>query len=523
MGSLPPYSLSFPSPSAVVHIVRAKQNLVSIHGFFFPYTTFEMRLFSMIATLLLALLPVVAATSLADLPTCGLECITGATFRSSCALGNLTCICNNTPLNDEVQDCVVANCTIKEQLASLKFSYDVCGHEAQDRTELVMVIGVTFGALGVLAFVLRCTARFLPGGRGWMLDDWLMALTMCFMVPLCAFSIPLAKHGLGLDLWNVSPDNITQILYLYFWDELFYVTSLALTKISMLIFYLQVFPKRGFRICCYVLIGLNIIYALGFDMVCIFQCSPIEGVWLSWDGEYKAKCLSINIMGWVAAAVNIALDLVTIILPLPELFQLSLSLKKKSQILTMFMLGFFVTIVSGVRLKSLIDLGRTRNVTQEYVEVGYWSTIEVPVGIICACLPAIRSLLAQLFPSMFAPSSPIHSAYAFSSRGFPSRRSNIPKLTSTTGSTQIRVKQEWTVMSDPVDLDDVELRRFQQNAGLSRAVRIGLSKPHEEWSRHSIPFQGGTSGSSHVISQGRDSWSGGTPHTGSRDRDSDET
>lgn len=37
----------------------------------------------------------------------------------------------------------------------------------------------------------------------------------------------------------------------------------------------------------------------------------------------------------------------------------------------------------------------------DYVDVGYWSTIEVDVGIICACLPAIRSLMRSCFPAMF--------------------------------------------------------------------------------------------------------------------------
>lgn len=33
--------------------------------------------------------------------------------------------------------------------------------------------------------------------------------------------------------------------------------------------------------------------------------------------------------------------------------------------------------------------------------IGYWSTIECDVGIICACLPAIRTLLRRLYPGLF--------------------------------------------------------------------------------------------------------------------------
>lgn len=33
--------------------------------------------------------------------------------------------------------------------------------------------------------------------------------------------------------------------------------------------------------------------------------------------------------------------------------------------------------------------------------MGYWSTIEVPVSVICACMPAIRSLFVRILPSVF--------------------------------------------------------------------------------------------------------------------------
>lgn len=39
--------------------------------------------------------------------------------------------------------------------------------------------------------------------------------------------------------------------------------------------------------------------------------------------------------------------------------------------------------------------------TEDYVEVGIWSTIEVPVGVMCACMPSIRALFRDIFPGMF--------------------------------------------------------------------------------------------------------------------------
>lgn len=76
-----------------------------------------------------------------------------------------------------------------------------------------------------------------------------------------------------------------------------------------------------------------------------------------------------------------------------------------------------VTIVSILRLKALVNFANTTNVTCEYtfdhtpssmlidssgdnVEASLWSNIEVQVGIICACMPAMRLGLVTLFPKI---------------------------------------------------------------------------------------------------------------------------
>ena len=165
-----------------------------------------------------------------------------------------------------------------------------------------------------------------------------------------------------------------------------YIASLATTKISILLFYLKVFPQRYFRMCTWVFVGLNVAYALAYIFLLTFQCDPIPGAWMKWDGEYEARCISINIIGWTAAAINILLDLAVIILPLPELLRLSMSPKKKMQIVSMFAVGFLyanraaliyllvgvsanaissITVVSVLRLSSLLRFGTTENVTRK--------------------------------------------------------------------------------------------------------------------------------------------------------------
>lgn len=167
----------------------------------------------------------------------------------------------------------------------------------------------------------------------------------------------MADTGLGKDIWTLPFDNITRILkvsmtsvsaaysilnweyQIYFFDECLYLSILPLTKISILFFYLRVFPKRSFRNAVYTVIGLNVCYMIAFVLISVFQCWPLDGAWLHWDKEYHYQCNDINAQGWAAAIFNMVLDLVVMTMPLRELYHLQLSLRKKLFVMCMFSFG----------------------------------------------------------------------------------------------------------------------------------------------------------------------------------------
>lgn len=66
----------------------------------------------------------------------------------------------------------------------------------------------------------------------------------------------------------------------------------------------------------------------------------------------------------------------------------------------MFCTGTFVTVISVVRLQSLIEFGDTDNPTWNNLKVSLWSTIEINVGIITCCMPTIRLIVLRFFPRL---------------------------------------------------------------------------------------------------------------------------
>lgn len=114
----------------------------------------------------------------------------------------------------------------------------------------------------------------------------------------------------------------------------------ALTQMSILAFYLRIFPNKTFHKVVYALMALSACFGISNAFVMIFQCTPVSFFWLGWDGEHSGYCIDINSYSWYKAAMQIAMDLAIISLPIRPLMHLTLNLKKKIQIILMFCTGF---------------------------------------------------------------------------------------------------------------------------------------------------------------------------------------
>ncbi|KAF2998310.1 hypothetical protein E8E13_007608 [Curvularia kusanoi] len=226
--------------------------------------------------------------------------------------------------------------------------------------------------------------------------------------------------GLGLDMWNVPFPNITTTL-LYFWvSEIAYFNTLGFIKLSFLLFFLQIFPEKRFRQTVWCVIYFQIAAIIAFGFAAVFVCTPVSFAWKQWDGEHSGKCINNNALAFTHAAHSILVDFITLSLPITQILKLHLGLKKKIGVLLMFGVGAFVTVVSMLRLRSLVHFANTTDMTWDYLEASLWSVMECDVGIICTCMPSIRLGLSRMFPRIMGST---HQSTAKETAG-PSGRSH---------------------------------------------------------------------------------------------------
>lgn len=95
---------------------------------------------------------------------------------------------------------------------------------------------------------------------------------------------------------------------------------------------------------------------------------------------------------------NVITDIILILMPLPYVWRLHAPMAQRIVLAGMFMLGIFIAVVSIVRLSIFmaIPIATAADVTFNFREVIIWSTVEINVGLICACLPSLKPALGFL-------------------------------------------------------------------------------------------------------------------------------
>jgi hypothetical protein len=118
-----------------------------------------------------------------------------------------------------------------------------------------------------------------------------------------------------------------------------YKIQISLAKISVCLFLLRIFQSRTFRYMAYALMGINAATGITWALVDSFRCLPTRLTWTGWMNEEQGKCIDFITSILVNCLVNIFVDSIMIVMPVYEVVQLQLPLKKKLTVALMFIVG----------------------------------------------------------------------------------------------------------------------------------------------------------------------------------------
>jgi hypothetical protein len=215
----------------------------------------------------------------------------------------------------------------------------VCGAPIRSKSESYYALCISLGVITGAIVILRFMSKFLANAEFGM-DDYFIAFTMAIGVPSSILTVHgVISNGLGRDIWTLTPKQITDFIHNFYAIEILYFAEVSTLKLSLLFFYLRIFPGTVIRRLLWATVIFDICFGLVFVLLATFQCKPINFYWNNWDGEHQGTCLNVNGLGWSNAVISILLDVWMLGLPLSQLVNLQLHWKKKVGVALMFVVG----------------------------------------------------------------------------------------------------------------------------------------------------------------------------------------
>ncbi|KAL9038286.1 MAG: hypothetical protein Q9180_003232 [Flavoplaca navasiana] len=264
----------------------------------------------------------------------------------------------------------------------------------------------------------------------------------------------VAAGGAGMSKHQLSDSEIR-----IFWKSMYVIiiswpVAQSMTKISILLFYIHLFPTRVFSYAAYSLIVVVTAWMIQQILASLVLCRPIS---INWDasvngscGNVAANCLAgagINTLQPVANnpleivfftqpstnQVSHSTDILILILPMPIIWRLHVPLRNKLILSLIFGLGSLICIISIIRLKALLSYTTAPMMLPPFDSDGprtnsmsiLYTVLESCLGVICACLVIMKPIFtnSKFFNSL---GRKINSWGSSSSNGSREAKGRIP-------------------------------------------------------------------------------------------------
>ncbi|KKZ63161.1 hypothetical protein EMCG_02538 [[Emmonsia] crescens] len=268
------------------------------------------------------------------------------------------------------------------------------------------VEGFTLLALGIAFIIVRIYARWsIVGPSNFQVDDYLMPLAgIVFILETVAAHVVVASYD-GLTNSYMTPEERAALdpnslefskrvagskIQVIGWS--FYALILWLVKFCVAIFYsrltsgLMNLPNRV-RIS-YVILGLSYIMVA---LCLILPCRPISKYWQIHPDPGNICQLTVSKLAVLIVVIpNVLTDFYLLSIPLPLLWKVNISLRKKITLMGLFSGAAFVMVAAIIRAVSIVSSG------PEGAIVGSrWACRETFVAIAVSNLPIIHPLMLR--------------------------------------------------------------------------------------------------------------------------------
>ncbi|KAF2868232.1 hypothetical protein BDV95DRAFT_160794 [Massariosphaeria phaeospora] len=266
--------------------------------------------------------------------------------------------------------------------------------------------------IGTFAISGRIWARHITRKR-WQANDYLMVLSYMLVVVMACISLEMVfNSGLGAHRSEIEPHdyylaarsiglNSTVVSILM-------ISSTNLIKMSITEFYMQLFPQLWLhRLCRIHLVALSA-FTVAEIIAVLTLCTPFEHYW---DRSTPGTCNDIISFWLTVGILAVFFGLTCVLLPMPIVWNLKLSRRKRARLMVLFGLGFCICGLTAIRTWVYKVMDYT-DLTWGFAHGNMITIIEPALGILAGCIPimapcfTILSSRVQTSTKTSAPTRP---------------------------------------------------------------------------------------------------------------------
>ncbi|KAF2234640.1 hypothetical protein EV356DRAFT_532690 [Viridothelium virens] len=265
---------------------------------------------------------------------------------------------------------------------------------SQDRGSTIVATQIVFISLAAIAVALRIYSRSLkkaPLGA----DDYLIIASLPFSaieaITTCvAVHYGLGKHEEAMPPQNVRPFSVSMLVLECAWG-----VSVPFVKLSFLMLYVRLFPSRAYKAWAWLLGTYTVLWGVMVVIATTLQCYPVA---YQWNKSIKGHCDNRALSFFLSSVLEVPVDFIILILPLPVVWRLKLSRPRKVLLTGIFMLGSLTCVVSVIRLVRVDQTWKGEDTSWELTEACIWSAAEPTLGTVACCLPVMGPILIHFAP-----------------------------------------------------------------------------------------------------------------------------
>ncbi|KAH9900475.1 hypothetical protein F4778DRAFT_739113 [Xylariomycetidae sp. FL2044] len=247
-------------------------------------------------------------------------------------------------------------------------------------------------AISTAFIVLRLFTRWRLARLG--AEDWTILATLVMYITTLSLCTVLVHYGLGRHIYYV-PIEHQQNLNRWNWIvQPFGILTLPIGKISVVLLLQRLMgPTAVFR-KWFLWINMVAFTAsmVASSILSFAQCNPPRALWEDVPGS---TCLDPSIQAHFAeftCAYSSFLDFVLALIPITFIRHLKMSLQKKVGLCVLLGMGVLSGVCAAIKTVQSSDLGVREDVSWELYSLYAWSSSEIFLNIVCACIPTLKPL-----------------------------------------------------------------------------------------------------------------------------------